>query len=93
VEKYDIIHFEALGVEAEHLEEETIRGQRENHLPKDLKSLIVPDTVQEFLKKIPDAALPDIITTKTHSVLPRDYLSGTKKSIVTRSADTITSST
>jgi D-lactate dehydrogenase len=86
VEKYDIIHFEALGAEAKHLEEETIRGQRENHLSKDLRSLVVPDTVQDFLKKNPDAVLPDIITTKTHSVLPRDYLSGTKKNIVTRSA-------
>ncbi|MDR1376023.1 MAG: hypothetical protein LBJ22_00815 [Synergistaceae bacterium] len=84
--KYDIIHFEALGEEAKHLEEETIREQKENNLPQDLEYLITPDTVQDFLEKNPDAVLPELITTKTHSKLPQNYLSGTKKSIVTRSA-------
>jgi D-lactate dehydrogenase len=86
VPKYDIIHFEALGEEAKHLEEETIREQKENNLPQDLEYLITPDTVQDFLEKNPDAVLPELITTKTHSKLPQNYLSGTKKSIVTRSA-------
>jgi D-lactate dehydrogenase len=86
VPKYDIIHFEALGEEAKHLEEETVREQKKNNLPQDLKYLVTPDAVQDFMKKNPDVALPDLITTKTHSRLPQDYLSGTKKSIVTRSA-------
>jgi D-lactate dehydrogenase len=84
--QYDIIHFEALGAEAKHLEEETKQAQEQGLLPKDLQSLILPDTLQDFLKKNPDVTLPDIITTKTHSVLPQNYLSGAKKSVVTRSA-------
>jgi D-lactate dehydrogenase len=86
VPKYDIIHFEALGEEAKHLEEETVQEQKKNNLPQDLEYLVTPDAVQDFMKKNPDVALPDLITTKTHSRLPQDYLSGTKKSIVTRSA-------
>ncbi|MDR1378085.1 MAG: hypothetical protein LBJ36_03445 [Synergistaceae bacterium] len=84
--KYDIIHFEALGEEAKHLEEETVGEQKKNNLPQDLKYLITPDAVQDFMEKNPDVALPDLITTKTHSRLPQGYLSGAKKSIVTRSA-------
>ena len=83
---YDVIQFEALGEESNHLEEEIMKAQKENKLPKDLKYLITPDNLQDFLKKNPDVTLPDIITTKTHSVLPEDYLKGTKKSIITRSA-------
>jgi D-lactate dehydrogenase len=86
VPKYDIVHFEALGEEAKHLEEETVKEQKKNNLPQDLEYLITPDTVQDFMEKNPGVALPDLITTKTHSRLPEDYLSGTKKSIVTRSA-------
>jgi D-lactate dehydrogenase len=86
VPKYDIIHFEALGEEAKHLEEETVREQKRNNLPQNLEYLITPDAVQDFMEKNPDVALPDLITTKTHSRLPQDYLSGAKKSIVTRSA-------
>jgi D-lactate dehydrogenase len=86
VASYDIIHFEALGKEAEHLEEETKQEQRKGRLPQDLKYLITPDALQEFIGKNPGVALPDLITTKTHSILPQDYLSGVKKSIVTRSA-------
>jgi D-lactate dehydrogenase len=85
-ESYDIIHFEALGKEAEHLEEETKREQQEGRLPQDLKYLVTPDALQDFVAKNPDTALPNLITTKTHSILPQDYLSGVKKSIVTRSA-------
>ncbi|MDR1648802.1 MAG: hypothetical protein LBR71_00950 [Synergistaceae bacterium] len=81
---YDIIHFEALGEEAAHLEKATQAAQRNNSLPAGLRSLITPDTVQEFLRKNPGVVLPDIITTKTHSQLSEDYLKGTKKSIVSR---------
>lgn len=84
--KYDIIHFEALGAEAEHLKEETIRSQKEGHLPAELRYLITTDNVQDFLAKNPQVELPEIITTKTHSVLPQSYLDGVKKSIITRSA-------
>jgi D-lactate dehydrogenase len=86
VTEYDIIHFEALGAEAQHLEEETTKAQGEGHLPQNLRSLITPDALQDFAEKNPDVALPDLITTKTHSRLPQDYLSGTTKSIVSRSA-------
>ncbi len=83
---YDIIHFEALGAEAAHLREETVHAQERGGLPKDLRYLITADTIQDFLAKSPDTVLPDIISTKTHSVLPEGYLSGAKKSIITRSA-------
>jgi D-lactate dehydrogenase len=86
VANYDVIHFEALGKEAEHLEEETKREQREGHLPQNLKYLVTPDALQDFTEKNPDVALPDLVTTKTHSILPQNYLSGAKKSVVTRSA-------
>lgn len=84
--KYDIINFEALGEEAIHLDEEIKKAQIEGRLPKDLKYLIVPENLQSYLEKNPDLQLPDIITTKTHSKLPEDYLKGNKKSIITRSA-------
>lgn len=84
--RYDIIHFEALGAEAALLEEETAQAKQEGLLPEALSSLITPDTVQAFLEKNPGAVLPDLISTKTHSLLPESYLSGGKKSIVTRSA-------
>lgn len=87
MKKYDIIHFEALGAEAEHLKEKTLEAQKENKLPQELCSLVTPETLQDFMSKNPDVELPDLITTKTHSVLPADYLnSGSKKSIITRSA-------
>ena len=83
---YDIIHFEALGPEAQHLREETLKAQRDKKLPDDFKYLITPSNVQDFLKEDPGTVLPDIVTTKTHSVLPEAYFTGTKKSVVTRSA-------
>lgn len=84
---YDVIHFEALGAEAAHLKEETALSLQNGRLPKDLNYLITPDTVQSFLEKNPEAVLPAIISTKTHSLLPKTYLlEGAKKSIITRSA-------
>ena len=83
---YDIMHFEALGAESEHLNEATKEAQGKGLLPKDLKYLITPDDLQTYLKDHPDTILPDIITTKTHSILPEKFLKGKKKSIVTRSA-------
>jgi len=83
---YDIIHFEALGAEAEHLKEETIKAQQKGELPGEFAYLLTPMNVQDFLRANPTVDLPDIVTTKTHSILPEAYFSGNKKSIVTRSA-------
>lgn len=84
--KYNVIHFEALGAESEHLREETILSQEAGRLPYDLTYYITPDTVQDYLAKHPGEELPDIISTKTHSILPQSYLESSKKSIITRSA-------
>lgn len=83
---YDIMHFEALGPEAQHLVEETSKAQRNKQLPEDFAYLITPSNVQDFLIENPGTALPDIVTTKTHSILPETYFAGIKKSVVTRSA-------
>lgn len=82
----DVIHFEALGAEARHLEKETAAAIKRKALPHAHRCLITPDSVQDFLKAHPDAALPTVITTKTHSVLPAGYLAGIRKSVITRSA-------
>ena len=85
--KYDIIHFEALGKEADHLREETEKAQAEGKLPKEYNYVITPLNLQQYMAENPDTVLPDIITTKTHSKLPEEYLNnGVKKSIITRSA-------
>ncbi|MBA4390342.1 MAG: hydroxyacid dehydrogenase [Syntrophus sp. (in: bacteria)] len=84
--QYDIIHFEALGPEAKHLKEEILKAQQKKELPEEHKYLITPSNVQAFLKENPEIFLPEIITTKTHSILPESYLEGNKKSIITRSA-------
>ncbi len=83
---YDIIHFEALGPEAEHLKEETAKARRNGQLPEDFKYLMTPSNVQDFLKENPGTDLPEIITTKTHSILPEAYFRESKKSVITRSA-------
>lgn len=81
-----VVHFEALGVEAMHLREETSKAIESGELPKEHTCLITPATVQQFLEEFPKAELPPLITTKTHSILPDSYLSGLRKSVVTRSA-------
>ncbi|CAB1253654.1 Hydroxyacid dehydrogenase [Ruminococcaceae bacterium BL-6] len=86
LKQYDVIHFEALGAEAKHLEEKTAAAIRAGELPEDFQSIITPDTVQDYLAAHPGFVLPELITTKTHSVLPESYLKGSKKNIVTRSA-------
>ncbi|MBP1751139.1 MAG: hydroxyacid dehydrogenase, partial [Deltaproteobacteria bacterium] len=84
--KYDIIHFEALGPEAVHLETETRKAIDRKEIPEDHACLITPKNVQEFMRDNSFVGLPDIITTKTHSVLPDQYIAGGKKSVITRSA-------
>jgi D-lactate dehydrogenase len=83
---YDIIHFEALGPEAQHLRDETLKAQQNKQLPEDFTYLVTPSNVQDFLRENPNTDLPEIVTTKTHSVLPDAYFTGNKKSVVTRSA-------
>ncbi|MDR2017440.1 MAG: hypothetical protein LBQ00_00930 [Syntrophobacterales bacterium] len=84
--EYDIIHFEALGPEAEYLREEILRAIEAGELPLGHNYLITPLNVQDFLKAHPGLHLPLIISTKTHSVLPEAYLRQDGKSVVTRSA-------
>lgn len=84
--KYDIIHFEALGPEAMHLQEEIKKAIERKEIPDQHAYLITPKNVQEYLRDNPAEVLPDIITTKTHSVLPDHYIDGARKSIITRSA-------
>lgn len=83
---YNIMHFEALGPETQHLKEEIEKAKQSNEIPEDHRYLITPKTVQDFLRDNPGAILPDIITMKTHSILPESYLAGNKKSVITRSA-------
>ena len=83
---YDIIHFEALGPEAAYLEEETEKAKQQHMLSESHACLITPDNVQTFLKNNPEASLPDIISTKTHSILPESYINSGRRSIITRSA-------
>lgn len=82
----DVIHFEALGEEAIHIKEETEAKQKLGLLPQDFKYIVTPENLQTYLDKHKDVELPNIITTKTHSKLPNEYLRGSKKSIITRSA-------
>lgn len=66
-QNYDVIHFEALGEEANHLAEDTKAAQAKGELPADLRYLIVPDTLQDWLAQHPDEVLPPLLTIKTHS--------------------------
>lgn len=83
---YDVIHFEALGAEAEHLKEETEKSIEAGRLPSGLRYLITPDNLQDYLQQNQDLELPELITTKTHSILPEQYLGSGRKSVITRSA-------
>ncbi len=46
--KYDIIHFEALGPEAMHLEEEIKKAIERKEIPEKHAYLITPKNVQEY---------------------------------------------
>lgn len=85
-ESYDVIHFEALGPEAAHLQEETARAMTAGLLPPGHRCLITPLTVQSLLEADPGLPLPGLVTTKTHSVLPDRYVAEGGKGVVTRSA-------
>lgn len=84
---YDIMHFEVLGKERDYLIEETQNLIKDSILPSTFKSLFSPLTLQEYLKINNNVNLPNIITIKTHSRIPQNYIdSFPKKSIITRSA-------
>lgn len=83
---FDVMHFEVLGKERDYLIEETNSLISKGVLPNDFKSLFTPLTLQDYLKDN-DEILPNIITIKTHSIIPEEYISSEpRKSIITRSA-------
>ncbi len=85
--KYDILFFEALGEENEHLKEEIEKAKQRGTIPADLTYVVTPDTLQAYLEKYPETVLPDILSIKTHSVFPESwYKTGAKKSVISRSA-------
>ena len=84
---YDILFFEALGEENGHLKDELEKAKAAGTLPKDLTYMITTDTLQDYLEAHPETVLPDIISTKTHSVYPEEWMAnGAKKSVISRSA-------
>ncbi len=84
---YDILFFEALGEENGHLREALEASKAAGKLPASLSYYIGTETLQEFLAANPDAVLPDILSTKTHSKLPEEWLAtGKKKAVISRSA-------
>lgn len=84
---FDVIHFEALSGEDVKLDNAMREAISSGLIPADYKFHITGETVQVFLEKNPDYVLPNIISTKTHSQLPEDWInSGVKKSVITRSA-------
>ena len=86
--KYDIMFFEALGAENSHLREELIIAESGSRIPKHLNYYIGTETLQDYLKEHTVEELPEILSAKTHSVFPEEWIlrGGTKKSIITRSA-------
>lgn len=85
--KYDILFFEALGEENTHLTEEIEKAKAQGTVPANLRYYVGTETLQEYLAANPNAELPDILSTKTHSILPEEWLStGKKKCVISRSA-------
>lgn len=85
--QYDILFFEALGEENAHLTEEMEKARKRGTIPANIRYYVGTETLQEYLAANPDAELPDILSTKTHSILPESWLhTGKKKSVISRSA-------
>jgi D-lactate dehydrogenase len=85
--EYDILFFEALGEENAHLTEEIEKAKARGTIPADLRYYVGTETLQEYLSANPDAPLPNILSTKTHSILPEEWLNtGKKKCVISRSA-------
>ena len=56
-------------------------------IPADIRYYVGKETLQEYMAANPNTELPDILSTKTHSVLPESWLhTGKKKSVISRSA-------
>lgn len=84
---YDILFFEALGEERGHLHEAMEAAKAAGRIPEALSYYVGAETLQEYLTAHPNTVLPDILSTKTHSRLPEQWLySGHKKSVISRSA-------
>ena len=84
---YDILFFEALGEENAHLTEEMEKAKARGTIPAGLRYYVGTETLQEFMAANPEEQLPDILSTKTHSILPENWLSsGKKKCVISRSA-------
>lgn len=84
---YDILFFEALGEEKHHLAEALEVSKHEGKLPQSLQYYIGTETLQEYLSAHPGDVLPNIVSTKTHSILPDSWLhTGCKKNVISRSA-------
>ena len=84
---YDIMFFEALGEENAHLNEEIEKAKARGTIPADFRYYIGTETLQEYLSANPGTTLPHILSTKTHSILPEEWLhSGKKKCVISRSA-------
>ncbi len=85
--EYDILFFEALGEENAHLTEEIEKAKQRGTIPADFRYYVGTETLQEYLSANPDASLPHILSTKTHSILPEEWLhTGKKKCVISRSA-------
>ena len=84
--RYDIVHFEALGPEAAHLEAETALAIGAGHLASSHRCLVTPLPVQDFLAANPGFPLPGLVSTKTHSVLPESFVSEGGHGVISRSA-------
>lgn len=84
---YDILFFEALGEEREHLYEEMEKAKATGRIPRDFSYYVGPETLQDYVASHPETVLPDIVSIKTHSRIPDAWLhTGYKKSILSRSA-------
>lgn len=84
---YDVIHFEALGEEWQHLEMEVEIAIQEGRLPNGFSQLITQQTLQQFIDENPSHPLPRLITIKTHSIIPREWIDSSPiGGVVTRSA-------
>lgn len=85
--QYDILFLEALGEERGHLRQALAEAKAAGRIPRDFSCYIGPETLQDYLSAHPQAQLPDIVSIKTHSRIPREWLTqGNKKSILSRSA-------
>jgi D-lactate dehydrogenase len=86
---FDVIHFEALGPEAHHLQKATRAKIDQGALPVGHRMMLTPLTVQAFLSQHSSIAWPSLITTKTHSIVADSFFESHgqhRPGIITRSA-------